>query len=717
MLRRAFLLLVFLSLGSLWGCNPVDRLVSARLLHAEPNLPFSPLGMGMDGEDVRFRDGEGRLLQGWFIPCGSPKGAVFLCKGSDGTVSSFLEVARFLHEAGLQVFLFDYAGCGLSEGHRSLATLPDQVRAAWNCFLECPGLRRDRLGVYGISLGAPLALRIMAEHPEVKTGVFESLFDPPRTLSKVCGPITAWMAKRWILSGPSLISEWSEAVGDRPVLFVVPTLDFLDFPLEAARPGRDLWSPPAVHHPLTLCCPGYRQRVLARFLTAFEGEASTVRVLSWNATRSDGVPVVLPPVLRGISRIYHVLPAERRILTLPAPESRDPRGIPLEGAAALALPDTLPTGPSFRIDAEVESPRRAAVELTALSESGQVIGRGRGWCGPGRSSLACVAVGKPALVCASVRPGPEPVLGSPPEGSWTEPGENSAEAAPFLEMDLAGPSPAADRESAWILDRLFEEGRSQEAVWILVSRWSALQGAKGAGPTFERACLSLAAWEPRLAPRVRGWLADAYPDFGRRPLRDFLPWMEANREALHPVPPYFQISGSFRLETFRPGALLAVSADDRGVWQDVEIWMDGARIDGRSAVLPSGPRQVRVKQGRLEMLQEIPAEPAAIVVLDLDRMAKRDGPWLGVEFDPLRDGWVNPVKGGPAERAGMKPGDVVTAVDGKGIGPGDVTLLRRAILSRAPGDVLALELTRGVEGKTERLSLSVTLEKRPPSVP
>ena len=699
----------------LCGCNPVDRIVSGRILHPEPDLPLAPQVLGMPAEDVRFRDGRGRLLQGWFLTCENPEGAVFLCKGSDGTVSSFFEVARFLHEARLQVFLFDYAGCGRSEGPRSLATLPDQVRSAWEAFLQRPGLRRDRLGVYGISLGAPAAFHLMADHPEVGAGVFESLFDPPRALSKVCGPVTAWMGRHWILDGPSRLAAWSEAVGDRPVLFVVPTLDFLDFPLEAVRPGRRLWAAPAVHHPLTLCCPGYRERVTALFLEAFHpGEGAgassgSARVLSWNPEGPAATPGSSEAFLKGLSRVYHVLPSECRMLVLPLPEGPpDPRGIPMEVSAALPVPSgEAGSGETVKVSVVLESPRQEAVELAALSDQGRVIGRGRGWCGPGRTTLSFPVLGggagKLQAVCLCPCPHPRPL-----KDSWEE--KDPAERL-FLEMDLAASSAAAGAEEAWVLDRLQEDGLSQDATWFLVSRWAGLQG-EGAGSSFERASQALAQRVPGLEPRVRAWIEELYPDFGHGALGDLPAWIEARREILHPADRSSQVSGSFRLDPDHPGALLRVGTFDADSWRDVELWAGAVRLDapGRRAILPPGTRQVLVKQGRLEMVQEIPPSPCAALLLDLDRLSRQAGPWLGVEFSG--EGKVRPLAGGPAERAGMRPGDRVLAVDGKPLASEDILALRRAILHHAPGDVLALDLARG---PSEKLSLSVTLEKRPPS--
>ncbi|MGQ9895442.1 MAG: S1C family serine protease, partial [Roseiflexus sp.] len=63
--------------------------------------------------------------------------------------------------------------------------------------------------------------------------------------------------------------------------------------------------------------------------------------------------------------------------------------------------------------------------------------------------------------------------------------------------------------------------------------------------------------------------------------------------------------------------------------------------------------------------------------------------------------------GGPAARAGLRSGDIVTKVNGAPIGPGQS--LRALLLEYKPGDVVTLEVLRN----GEQLSLDVTLGTRP----
>jgi serine protease Do len=96
------------------------------------------------------------------------------------------------------------------------------------------------------------------------------------------------------------------------------------------------------------------------------------------------------------------------------------------------------------------------------------------------------------------------------------------------------------------------------------------------------------------------------------------------------------------------------------------------------------------------------------------RLAKGDvwvdneQPWLGVQGEPDRkDAVISDVlKGSPAEKAGLKPKDVIKKFNGDAVG--DLDDLGERILKKKPGDEVTLEVQRG----KEKLTLKVVLAKR-----
>jgi S1-C subfamily serine protease len=89
--------------------------------------------------------------------------------------------------------------------------------------------------------------------------------------------------------------------------------------------------------------------------------------------------------------------------------------------------------------------------------------------------------------------------------------------------------------------------------------------------------------------------------------------------------------------------------------------------------------------------------------------------WLGVSFQEITPelaahfggnfeggALINAViPGGPAEKAGLKPGDIITAIDKRAIREGHDLL--RAVLRHGVGERLSLEVRRG--DKTKKISL------------
>lgn len=85
--------------------------------------------------------------------------------------------------------------------------------------------------------------------------------------------------------------------------------------------------------------------------------------------------------------------------------------------------------------------------------------------------------------------------------------------------------------------------------------------------------------------------------------------------------------------------------------------------------------------------------------------------WIGVRFDVAGPSVVvsDVFRSGPADRGGVRPGDVVAAVDGASAGGGG---LARAVSGLAPGQTLRLTVVR--DGAEHRLTVVAT--RRPASI-
>jgi serine protease Do len=108
----------------------------------------------------------------------------------------------------------------------------------------------------------------------------------------------------------------------------------------------------------------------------------------------------------------------------------------------------------------------------------------------------------------------------------------------------------------------------------------------------------------------------------------------------------------------------------------------------------------------------IPSEIVAPIVNDLRNKGRIERGWLGVSVQdqPVREGGVSIAgveRNGPAARAGVRPGDVVTAVNGDKVDT--ARGLIRAVAATPPGNNVRLSVRR--QGR--EMDVSVTVGRRP----
>ena len=114
-------------------------------------------------------------LDGWWIPSDSPTDpTVLLLHSGDGSMSDALPQAQALHNARLNVLLFDYRGYGHSGGnHPTEATMESDADAALTYLTATRGIAPGSIVVYGSGVGSSLAVRLCAEHPQIAALVLD----------------------------------------------------------------------------------------------------------------------------------------------------------------------------------------------------------------------------------------------------------------------------------------------------------------------------------------------------------------------------------------------------------------------------------------------------------------------------------------------------------------------------------------------------------------
>jgi pimeloyl-ACP methyl ester carboxylesterase len=254
-----------------------------------------PEAFGLAYEKVSFRTSDGLTLRGWFLP--SPTGderTLLMCHGWGDNKGELLAKTAFLNSAGsFNLLYFDNRSHGESGGEITTIGCLEVMdfHAAMDYLREHKPRCLERLGVFGLSMGAAVAAMAAPEHPEVKAVVMESPFTTYRQVTRRWAwnnlripyfplmMIVLWMLRLRV--GREDVDSYSplrfiSRLEPRPVLFVSGADDRLMPPKDvrklfaAAREPKELWMIPGAAHGKCREQAGaeYDRRIIAFFNAA-----------------------------------------------------------------------------------------------------------------------------------------------------------------------------------------------------------------------------------------------------------------------------------------------------------------------------------------------------------------------------------------------------------------------------------------------------------------
>lgn len=161
---------------------------AAGYLISPPMSPMThfPGDFELPYENISFSTRDGLKLKGWFLPSpGGDKRTILMCHGMSDNKGLLLKQTYFLNRAGgFNLVYFDFRSHGESEGtittSGGLETIDFDAAMAW--------LRQTKpelmggVGVFGLSMGATVAVVSMAKHPDLRCAAVESPFTDYRTV-------------------------------------------------------------------------------------------------------------------------------------------------------------------------------------------------------------------------------------------------------------------------------------------------------------------------------------------------------------------------------------------------------------------------------------------------------------------------------------------------------------------------------------------------------
>ena len=239
---------------------------------------LTPDKLGLRYEEMRFKTRDGLELYGWFIPAKGPAlGTVVQLHGNAENISTHFTSLAWMPARGFNLFAFDYRGYGASEGSPTLEGVQLDMDAAMQAVLSRSDIDKDRIVMYGQSLGGALAAYWVAhtQHRDrVRALILESAFSDYVDIAreKFTDHWFTWPFQ-WIpdLSVDDRFSPLPGMASISPIpLLVLHGDQDRTVPMhhgrrlyQAAREPKELWIVPGAGHIQTTGDPAVRERLVA----------------------------------------------------------------------------------------------------------------------------------------------------------------------------------------------------------------------------------------------------------------------------------------------------------------------------------------------------------------------------------------------------------------------------------------------------------------------
>lgn len=151
-------------------------------------LAATPADWGMAYEEVALETDDGVALHGWYLPKDGAREVVLFLHGNAGNISHRGDSIGLFQSLGLNVFIFDYRGYGLSGGVPSEQGLFRDAGAAWRYLVDVRGFDESDIIIFGRSLGGAVAANL-ASRVQAGGVILESTFSSARDFAREAFPL------------------------------------------------------------------------------------------------------------------------------------------------------------------------------------------------------------------------------------------------------------------------------------------------------------------------------------------------------------------------------------------------------------------------------------------------------------------------------------------------------------------------------------------------
>lgn len=177
-----------------------------------------------DIERLSFRTRDGRELGGYKLHTANPRGYLLVAQGNATLADQIMGVLGFFRDSGLDVYVYDYRGYGLSEGKSRLKAIVSDYREIVAA-LNAQNYRRRYL--YGMSMGGVILSNAVGPSGEYDALVLDSSpsrisdlgcpeeYDPVRKLPADGSKLMLIIGLRDRVVPPREIEEMAKIVQER----------------------------------------------------------------------------------------------------------------------------------------------------------------------------------------------------------------------------------------------------------------------------------------------------------------------------------------------------------------------------------------------------------------------------------------------------------------------------------------------------------------------
>ena len=202
-LLRRILLTIAVTAAVVYGGAVVYLMTQETRLVFAAHRPLKPGSPSEPFEQIELTRADGERQFAWILRARTDSANapwVLYCHGNAAPVASRVNVVRYekLRGLGLNVFAPEYRGFGGLPGRLSEMSVTGDAQQGYRYLRETLGIPKERIVLYGWSLGSAVAVNLASEHPFA--GVI--LEGAPSSLASIGLRRYPWMPIRLVMRNP-----------------------------------------------------------------------------------------------------------------------------------------------------------------------------------------------------------------------------------------------------------------------------------------------------------------------------------------------------------------------------------------------------------------------------------------------------------------------------------------------------------------------------------